>query len=176
MRLLGAALAVAAAAVGIAPVVTELPAAASCAEPTVKFSSLRINRGAVLTITGRNFGDDCLDTGTVPAGVGPLGSPLTGLAIVIDQGEREFLVATGSADSDYEFEVDVVVPSELEPGEATLSIMGAIIFISPPNMAFMGSDASSGVAGGACGLPAPFGSISAIAGARGASSSATSRS
>ena len=79
----------------------------------------------MLTITGQNFGDDCHDTGTVPPGVGLLGSPLTGLAIVIDQGEREFLVATGSADSDYEFQVDVVVPSELEPGEATLSIIGA---------------------------------------------------
>jgi hypothetical protein len=44
---------------------------------------------------------------------------------VIDQGEREFLVATGSADSDYEFQVDVVVPAELEAGEATLNIIGA---------------------------------------------------
>jgi hypothetical protein len=98
---------------------------ADCAAPTVKFKPTRIARGAVLTVTGQYFGDDCLDTGTVPQGVGPLGSPLTGLAIVIDQGEREFLVATGSADSDYAFQVDVVVPSELEPGEATLSIIGA---------------------------------------------------
>jgi hypothetical protein len=98
---------------------------ASCAAPTVKLSSLRIARGSELTITGQYFGDDCLDTGTVPPGVGQLGSPLTGLAIVINQGEREFLVATGSADSDYEFQVEVVVPSELEPGEATLSIIGA---------------------------------------------------
>ena len=79
----------------------------------------------MLTITGQYFGDDCLDTGTVPPGVGALGNPLTGLAIVIDQGEREFLVATGSADSDYSFQVDVVVPSELEPGEASMSIIGA---------------------------------------------------
>jgi hypothetical protein len=98
---------------------------ASCVGPTVTFKPARIARGDVLTITGQYFGDDCLDTGTVPPGVGPLGNPLTGLAIVIDQGEREFLVATGSADNDYEFEVDVVVPSELEPGEASLSVIGA---------------------------------------------------
>ena len=42
-----------------------------------------------------------------------LGNPLTGLVIVIDQGTDEFVVATGSADSDYAFEVDVVVPTDL---------------------------------------------------------------
>ncbi len=78
-----------------------------------------------MTIAGQHFGDDCLDTGTLPPGVGPLGSPLTGLAIVINQADREFLVATGSADSDYAFEVELVVPSELEPGEAIVSVMGA---------------------------------------------------
>jgi hypothetical protein len=91
----------------------------------VKVKPVRIARGGVLTITGQYFGDDCLDAGTLPQGVGPLGSPLTGLAIVVDQGDREFLLATGSADSDYGFQVDVVVPSELEPGEASLNIIGA---------------------------------------------------
>ncbi len=76
-----------------------------------------------MTITGQNLGDDCLDTGTVPEGLGPLGNPLTGLTIVISQGTREFLVATGNADSDYAFQVDIVVPVELEPGEAVLSLI-----------------------------------------------------
>jgi hypothetical protein len=125
VRLFGAAFAVTAAALCAVPLLSDQLATASCAAPTVKFKPARIARGGVLTITGQYFGDDCLDTGTVPQGVGPLGSPLTGLAIVIDQGEREFLLATGSADSDYAFEVDVVVPSELEPGEASLSIIGA---------------------------------------------------
>jgi hypothetical protein len=79
----------------------------------------------VLTVTGQYFGDDCLDTGTVPAGVGPLGEPLAGLVIVIDQGGNEFVVATGSAGDDYAFKVDVVVPAGLEPGDATLAILGA---------------------------------------------------
>jgi hypothetical protein len=79
----------------------------------------------VLTISGQQFGDDCLDTGTLPPGIGPLGTPLEGLAIVIVQGSNEFVLASGSADSDYEFRVEVVVPAELEPGEATLNILGA---------------------------------------------------
>lgn len=89
------------------------------------FRPARITRGGVLTLAGRNFGDDCLDTGTLPPGVGPLGSPLTGLVIVINQGAKEFVVATGSADDDYSFEVDIVVPAESKPGEAILSVIGA---------------------------------------------------
>ena len=79
----------------------------------------------MLTITGQNLGDDCLDTGTLPPGVGALGQPLTGLVIVIDQADLEFVVATGSADSDYAFRVEVVVPLGLAPGDATVSLLGA---------------------------------------------------
>ena len=85
----------------------------------MKFRPSRIARGGVVTITGSKFGD-CLANA-----VGPLGNPLTGLAIVIDQGTNEFLVATGSADSGYAFRVDIVVPSGLEPGEASLNLLGA---------------------------------------------------
>jgi hypothetical protein len=114
-----------AASLAVVPVISGQPVMADCAAPTVTFKPARIARGDVLTITGQHFGDDCLDTGTLPPGVGQLGNPLTGLAIVIDQGDREFLVATGSADSDYAFKVEIVVPSELEPGEASLSLIGA---------------------------------------------------
>jgi hypothetical protein len=91
----------------------------------LQFKPARVARGAVLTITGKYLGDACLDTGTIPAGLGPLGNPLTGLVIVIDQGPVEIPVATGSADSDYAFQVDIVVPSELEPGEASVNVLGA---------------------------------------------------
>jgi hypothetical protein len=118
-----------------APVVAVPPVSADCAAPTVKFKPARVARGSVLTITGQYFGDDCLDTGTLPPGLGPLGTPLAGLVIVIDQGSNEFVVATGSADSDYEFSVDIVVPVELEPGEAVLNVLGsgdARLTIDPP--------------------------------------------
>ncbi len=78
----------------------------------------------MLTITGRYFGDDCLDTGTLPSGVGALGNPLTGLVIVIDQGTHEFVVANGSAGSDYAFKVQVVVPAGMEPGDASVNVLG----------------------------------------------------
>lgn len=126
MRVLWAlAVTAAAAALFAVPSVLHETAGASCVAPMVKFKPSRVARGDVLTITGRYFGDECLDTGTLPPGVGALGIPLTGLAIVINQGPNEFLVATGSADSDYEFQVEVVVPSQLEPGEAVLSVVGA---------------------------------------------------
>lgn len=125
MRLLGAALAVAVATLFAAPLISPNAAAASCAAPTVKVKPARIARGGVLTVAGQYFGDDCLDTGTVPPGVGRLGNPLTGLVIVIDQGANEFVVGTGSAGSDYTFKVDVVVPAGLAPGDATLALLGA---------------------------------------------------
>ena len=108
-----------------APLVARQPVDASCVAPTVKFRPTKVARGAVLTITGQHFGDGCFDTGTLPAGIGLLGSPLTGLAIVIDQGHNEFVVASGSAESDYSFHVDVVVPPGLEPGAASLAVLGA---------------------------------------------------
>jgi hypothetical protein len=124
VRLLGA-FVVATVALLAAPSVSVQPVVATCAAPSVKVKPARVARGGVLTVTGKFFGDDCLDTGTVPAGVGPLGNPLTGLFIVIDQGENEFVVATGSAGNDYAFEVDVVVPAQLEPGEASVALLGA---------------------------------------------------
>ncbi len=114
-----------AAALIAAPVVTDHPAGASCPAPVLTFKPTKVSRGGTLTITGQHLGDECLDTGTIPQGVGPLGAPLTGLTIVIDQGSNEFVVATGSADSNYSFQVDVVVPPKLEPGEATLAVLSA---------------------------------------------------
>ena len=98
-------------------------AAAACPQPTAKVRPTRVARGGTVTITGQFFGDACPDAGTVPAGAGPLGDPLAGLVIVIDQGDREFVVATGSADADYQFHVDVVVPAGLEPGQAIVGII-----------------------------------------------------
>jgi hypothetical protein len=129
-----AALAIAAA-VLVAPSNGHQPVAAACAAPTVTFKPARVTRGGVLTVSGQYFGDDCLDTGTLPPGVGALGTPLDGLLLAIDQGDKEFIVATGSADGDYEFRVEVVVPAGLEPGDATLNVLGAgdaRLTISPP--------------------------------------------
>ncbi len=112
-----------AAAVIAAPTISHHPAGASCVAPVVEFKPTKVARGGTLTVSGQYLGDECLDTGTLPQGVGPLGAPLTGLSIVIDQGSNEFVVAKGSADSSYSFHVDVVVPQKLDPGEATLSVL-----------------------------------------------------
>ena len=120
-----AAVAAMAAVVLAAPIASPQPAEASCVAPALRLKPARVARGGVLTITGQNLGDDCLDTGTLPPGVGALGQPLTGLVIVIDQADLEFVVATGSADSDYAFRVEVVVPVGLAPGDATVQLLGA---------------------------------------------------
>ena len=107
-----------------APLVAHRAAAADCAAPKVTFRPARVARGAVLTITGQYLGDDCLDTGTLPPGVGPLGLPLEGLAIVINQGTNEFLVATGSANSEYSFEVTSWSPP-VGAGRGGFSLVGS---------------------------------------------------
>lgn len=113
-------------AVGLAgTIASPHPAEASCVAPVLRFKPALVTRGEALTITGQNFGDDCLDTGTLPLGVGTLGLPLTGIVIVIDQADLEFVVATGSADGDYAFKVEVIVPLGLAPGDAAVQLLGS---------------------------------------------------
>jgi hypothetical protein len=104
-----------------APPATDQSTVANCPVPVVKFRPVRVARGGKITITGTNFGD-CLSSGSVPA-PGPLGSPLTGLDISIVQDANEVVVATGSADDNYAFQVEVVVPAGLTPGKATLNVL-----------------------------------------------------
>jgi hypothetical protein len=92
-------------------------AAASCAGPEVTHPVGEVDRGETITISGRGFGTDCYDTGSPPHGQGALGEPATGIEIMMVQGDRQIVVASGDADERYRFTVDVVVPAELQPGE-----------------------------------------------------------
>ncbi len=107
----------------VALALTAPPAAAFCPGPEVTYDAGPTDRGARLTITGTGFGDECLDTGPLAPGVGRLGDPLTGIEIYLVQGDDAALVAAGSADDAYEIAVDVVIPSVLAPGEASLSVI-----------------------------------------------------
>lgn len=148
-------MAVLAAVVLTSPIASPQPVEASCVAPAFTFKPARVARGDVLTITGQHFGDDCLDTGTLPPGVGPLGQPLTGLVIVIDQADLEFVVATGSADSDYAFRVEVVVPPGLAPGDASVQLIGANVARLTTDVPLVISSASP--AGSAVATVATFG-------------------
>jgi hypothetical protein len=99
-------------------VVSGGPAAADCIGPTIEITQREVVRGDALTITGSGWGDNCYDTGPPPAGEGVLGVPVTGISVYIVQGTVEWLVAAGDADAEYEFDVTVVVPSDLQPGAA----------------------------------------------------------
>lgn len=98
------------------------PAAADCSGPTVDWAPHEVARGGTVTVTGSAFGDNCYDTGPPPPGQGFLGVPRQDLQIVVVQGEVEVVVAEGDADAEYAFEVDIVVPPELQPGPANLVV------------------------------------------------------
>jgi MYXO-CTERM domain-containing protein len=98
------------------------PAAADCAGPTVTHEVGTFDRGAMLTVDGLAFGDNCYDTGPPPAGEGVLGKPRSDISVFVVQGGEEHLVAEGAADAEYLFTVEVLLPAELEPGEADVVV------------------------------------------------------
>ncbi|HEX7135832.1 MAG TPA: hypothetical protein VF228_24855 [Iamia sp.] len=95
---------------------TSHPAGADCIGPTIEHTVGTVDRSDTIHVVGTGWGDDCYDTGAPPAGVGVLGDPHVGIEIVLVQREVEHVVATGDADADYGFVVDVPIPDELTPG------------------------------------------------------------
>lgn len=103
-----------------ASTVTAGPALADCIGPTIDYEPGEVTRGERITVTGEGFGDNCYDTGPPPEGQGVLGNPLTDIEVLFLQGTTEIVVARGAANADYEFDVTVTVPVELEAGEVTI--------------------------------------------------------
>ena len=99
-------------------ITTGSPAAADCEVPTIEIEQREVVRGGQLLVTGYAWGDNCYDTGAPPDGEGVLGVPIGEINVFVLQGTDEFLVATGAADTDYSFDVTVVIPPELTPGTA----------------------------------------------------------
>jgi hypothetical protein len=95
-------------------------AAADCAGPTIEHSSGPMDRGSLITVKGTGFGSNCYDTGPPPEGEGIMGKPLQAIEVAFVQGDTDVVVASGSADTNYEFAVDVAVPSTLQPGDVTV--------------------------------------------------------
>src|SRR5215207_8849154 len=91
------------------------PAIADCSGPHISFSPEVAGPGQAIVVTGEAFGDACHDTGVPPTASGVLGEPRDGLAIVVMQGEDEFVVAEGNADGAYGFAVSIVLPETLRP-------------------------------------------------------------
>ena len=96
------------------------PAGADCSGPAIRYEAGSVVRGSTVPVEGRWWGDACWDDGRPPPGQGLLGRPITSIEIVVVQEPVEIIVARGTADEDYAFAVDVVVPAELEPGPARL--------------------------------------------------------
>ena len=99
-------------------IATGSPVSGDCLSPTIEIEQHEVVRGGQLVVNGYAFGERCYDTGPPPQGQGELGRPLVDIEIYIVQGTKEFLVATGAANSFYKFAVTVVVPPDLVPGVA----------------------------------------------------------
>ena len=95
-------------------------AVAACAGPAISVMTSEAARGETVTVRGTGYGTNCYDTGPPPPGEGALGVPLDDIAVTFEQGGTQTRVARGAADATYGFEVDVVVPTRLQPGPATL--------------------------------------------------------
>lgn len=107
-------------------VTTSAPVAgADCIGPSIDVRPLGGSPGEELVVTGRGWGDNCYDTGPPPEGQGVLGRALDDIEIVFSQGAGEWVVATGSANPGYEFEVTVRVPRDARPGDATVAARAA---------------------------------------------------
>jgi len=104
--------------------------AAGCVEPALTqrvLENVEAGEAAgggvqVIAVSGRGFGDDCHDTGSPPEGEGVLGTPIAGLALLVIADDQRVVVAEGSADASYGFDVTVRVPHALLAGSARLSV------------------------------------------------------
>ncbi len=96
------------------------PAAADCLGPTIEIAQRKIAPGEEIKVSGSGWGDNCYDTGPPPGGEGVLGVPINGIEIFVVQGDREWLVAAGSADAHYRFAATVTAPGDLTLGDARL--------------------------------------------------------
>lgn len=85
------------------------PAVAHCSGPYVEHAE-EVVRGGELFVEGNLFGYSCDDTGR----------QIHDIEVVFRQDGRDFVVAEGDAATDLSFRATVVVPVELQPGEAEL--------------------------------------------------------
>lgn len=93
------------------------PAGAACAGPQLTVDPLSGPAGATVTLHGEFFGTDCIDTGPNPG----LGAPAQDIALYFVQDDVPVEVATVDADTNYEFTVEVTVPSEATEGPAVFA-------------------------------------------------------
>lgn len=95
-------------------------AGADCAGPSITYEAATVDRGDAVVVTGTAWGDNCYDTGPPPEGEGALGVPTDDIDLVLVQGDREVVLASGDADDEYGFDVAVTIPDMAEPGPATI--------------------------------------------------------
>ncbi len=99
------------------------PAAAACAAPTIAVSPLVGPPGSGMTVSGKYFTPDCNDTiSCTPEGCETPAPhrPQKQIEIRFKQGERNLLLSIVDANPDLNFSVATSVPSDTQPGPATI--------------------------------------------------------
>jgi hypothetical protein len=95
--------------------------AASCVGPQIDYSVDSVSPGQVVRVTGMYWGTDCYDTGDSRRDSGALGQPQHDIEVLVLQDQDGPVVARGSADRQYRFTVDVLIPGPLRPGTITIA-------------------------------------------------------
>jgi hypothetical protein len=111
------------------------PAAADCIGPTIEIAQRELAPGGAIKVLGSGWGDECYDTGPPPDGEGVLGVAVKGIEIFVVQGDREWLIAAGTADARYGFTATATVPSDVTRGAARVQARSrlGVAYSSNPN-------------------------------------------
>ena len=93
--------------------------------------------------------------------MGVLGKPLDHIEVLVVQGGVEHRVAEGAADGEYGFSVEVVLPAELEPGEADVVVLYGVDGVAddPNQQPFTVSDVEPGAPAASSPEVATFGPV-----------------
>jgi hypothetical protein len=89
---------------------------ADCSSPRISFAPEAVDPGDTLTITGEIFWDKCIDTFPTQ----DVAKPIKDIELTLVQGDSSWVVARGDADENAGFTVEVVIPSDAQPGAARL--------------------------------------------------------
>lgn len=96
----------------------QTPAHAACVPHTLSVEPARAPAGSKVTISGEGWFIGCNDTGQGTR------EPADTASLSVTQNGRVYQLGQAQADEQYRFSVDVRLPADLQPGQATINGQG----------------------------------------------------